>query len=67
MKTIKAINDGENLVSFVDGKITIYGSFYTNYGIAYETGKQRIGMDNSYGLTKRVVIWLTKCVDDWRL
>lgn len=67
MKTIKAINDGDNLVSFVDGKIIIYGSFYTNHGIAYETGKQRIGMDNSYGLTKRVVNWLTKCVDAWRL
>ena len=63
MKTIK--ND-KNVITFDNGKIIITGDFFTNYGIAYEIGKQRIGMDNGYGLNKRVVTWLTKCVDDWR-
>ena len=64
MKTIK---NGKNVITFNNGKISIIGDFFTNYGTAYETGKQRIGMNNSYGLTKRVVNWLNKCVDDWRL
>jgi len=65
MKTYE-IKNGKNSVTFANGKITIMGDWFSNYGIAYKRGVQRFGMDNSYGLTKRVVAWLTTRTDDWR-
>ena len=64
---MRVIKDGRNTITFDAGRISIVGEWFSNHGIAYEQGRQRIGMDSAYGLTARVRQWLHRQTDQRRM